>query len=82
MNSLIIRRVLDEATYMLNTKQTIREIATVFNVSKSTVHNDIQKKLLNLNYKNYVQVSEIMKKHIETRHLKGGEATKLKYQSR
>jgi hypothetical protein len=23
-----------------------------------------------------------MKKHIETRHLKGGEATKLKYQSR
>ena len=36
MNSLILKRVLDEANYMLNTKETIREIATVFNVSNAT----------------------------------------------
>ena len=41
MNSLILKRVLDEANYMLNTKETIREVATVFNVSKSTVHMDV-----------------------------------------
>ena len=33
MNCLIIRRVLDEANYMLDTKKTIREVATIFNVS-------------------------------------------------
>jgi putative DeoR family transcriptional regulator (stage III sporulation protein D) len=82
MDSLIKKRIIDESNYIIKTNKTIRETALKFNVSKSTVHNDIQKKLLNLNYKNYVQVSEIMKKHIETRHLKGGEATKLKYQSR
>lgn len=76
------KRIIDESNYIIKTNKTIRETALKFNVSKSTVHNDIQKKLINLNYKNYVQVSEIMKKHIETRHLKGGEATKLKYQSR
>lgn len=82
MDSLIKKRIIDESNYIIKTNKTIRETALKFNVSKSTVHNDIQKKLINLNYKNYVQVSEIMKKHIETRHLKGGEATKLKYQSR
>jgi len=34
MTSLIIKRVLEEANYMLSTKNTIREIASVFNVSK------------------------------------------------
>ena len=41
MNSLIIKRVIDEANYMLETRQTIREIAKAFNVSKSTVHKDL-----------------------------------------
>ena len=41
MNSLISRRVIDEANYMLKTKKTIRDIAKVFKVSKSTVHKDL-----------------------------------------
>ena len=38
MNSLIIKRVIDEAHYMLDTKQTIREIAKVFNVKKGEAY--------------------------------------------
>lgn len=79
MNSLIIRRVLDEATYMLNTKQTIREIATVFNVSKSTVHKDLHERLKEINIELFDKVDSILKYHIEIRHIRGGESTKEKY---
>ncbi len=80
MNSLIIRRVLDEANYMLNTKETIREIATVFNVSKSTVHKDLHERLRDINYELFEQIDSILKYHIDIRHIRGGESTKKKYQ--
>ena len=49
MNSLITKRVLDEAYYMIKTNNTIREIASIFNVSKSTVHKDLHERLANIN---------------------------------
>ena len=76
MNSLIIRRVLDEANYMLKTKQTIREIATVFNVSKSTVHKDLHERLRDINFELFEQIDGILKYHIDVRHIRGGESTK------
>lgn len=79
MNSLIIRRVLDEANYMLNTKQTIREIATIFNVSKSTVHKDLHERLKEINFELFEQIDSILKYHIDVRHIRGGESTKKKY---
>ena len=79
MNSLIVRRVLDEANYMLNTKKTIREIATVFNVSKSTVHKDLHERLAEINIELFEQIDSILKYHIDVRHIRGGEATKEKY---
>ena len=41
MKENIKKRVLDEANHILNTKETIRETASKFNISKSTVHNDL-----------------------------------------
>lgn len=79
MNSLIIRRVLDEANYMLNTKQTIREIATIFNVSKSTVHKDLHERLKEINFELFEQIDSILKYHIDVRHIRGGESTRKKY---
>ena len=79
MNSLIIRRVLDEANYMLNTKETIREVATIFNVSKSTVHKDLHERLKDINYELFEQIDSILKHHIDVRHIRGGESTKKKY---
>lgn len=79
MNSFIIKRVLDEAYYMIKTNDTIREIATVFNVSKSTVHKDLHERLQNINSDLYLQIDSILKYHIDVRHIRGGESTKKKY---
>ena len=79
MNSLIIKRVIEEANYMLDTKQTIREIAKIFSVSKSTVHKDLHERLLEIDFKLFQQIDEILRYHIEIRHIRGGESTKKKY---
>ena len=79
MNSLIMKRVLEEANYMLETKQTIREIAHVFNVSKSTVHKDLHERLIDIDYTLYEKIDNILKYHIDIRHIRGGEYTKNKY---
>lgn len=79
MNS-ISKRVLEEANYMLETKETIREIAKKFRVSKSTVHKDLQERLKNLNKNLFQEIKEILNYHINIRHIRGGESTKKKYQ--
>lgn len=77
---LITNRVINEAEYMVNTKKTIREIAKYFCVSKSTVHIDLNKRLKNINYELYKRVKTILKYHIQIRHIRGGEATRKKYE--
>ena len=79
MNSIIKSRVLDEAEYMLKTKNTIREIAKFFNVSKSTVHKDLHERLFDIDNKLYKEINRILKYHIDVRHIRGGESTKKKY---
>ena len=79
MNSIIIKRVLEEANYILETKKTIREIASVFNVSKSTVHKDLHERLQDINIELFDKVDDILKYHIDVRHIRGGESTKKKY---
>ena len=81
MNSLIIKRVIDEANYMLDTKKTIREIAQVFNVSKSTVHKDLHERLIDIDYELFREIDSILKYHIDVRHIRGGESTKKKYKN-
>lgn len=79
MSSNIIDRVLSEANYILQTEKTIREIATIFKVSKSTVHKDLHERLLEIDQEKYIEVDKILKYHIDIRHLRGGESTKKKY---
>ncbi|MEG2457623.1 MAG: sporulation transcriptional regulator SpoIIID [Bacilli bacterium] len=75
----IIIRTLNEAKYMIKTEETIRQIALIFNVSKSTVHKDLQERLKYIDENIYNKITIIIKKHLEIRHIKGGESTKLKY---
>lgn len=82
MNKNIICRVINEAKYMLETKNTIREIALVFNVSKSTVHKDLRIRLQDIDKKMYSEVSNILKYHLDIRHIRGGNATKYKFLSK
>lgn len=76
----ISKRVLGEAEYMLETKETIRQIAKKFRVSKSTVHKDLQERLENLNKNLFKEIKKILEHHINIRHIRGGESTKKKYQ--
>lgn len=79
MNKNIINRVYEEAKYILKTKETIREIAKVFNVSKSTVHKDLKDRLLEIDDKLYSEVSSVLQYHLDIRHIRGGESTKCKF---
>lgn len=79
MDKYIITRVLEEAFYMIENKSTVRDIADVYNVSKSTVHKDLQERLREINVELHSEVDKIFKEHIEVRHIRGGESTKQKY---
>ena len=79
MNKKIMSRVKNEANYMMETKLTIREIATIYNVSKSTVHKDLHERLLSVDYNLYKKVDKILKYHTDIRHIRGGLSTKKKY---
>lgn len=79
MNKNIINRVLKEARYIIKTKSTIRDIAKVFNVSKSTVHKDLKERLFDIDGYLYNEVSSILKYHLDIRHIRGGNATKCKF---
>ena len=77
--SNINERVLKESQVILKTGYTIREIAKLFNVSKSTVHKDLHDRLRKIDKNKYQKVNEILKYHIKIRHIRGGQSTKLKY---
>ena len=74
-------RVLKETEYILRTNKTVREVANEFNVSKSTVHKDLQDRLPKINKDLYVKVQDLMQQHIDERHIRGGESTKNKYKN-
>lgn len=81
MNNFIIDRIISESNYIIKTKNTIRQTAKKFNISKSTVHKDVAYRLLEIDKSLYQKVSKILQNHIDTRHIRGGESTKRKYMS-
>lgn len=76
----INKRVLEEAKHILQTGDTIRSTAKVFCVSKSTVHKDLHERLVKIDNNLYENIDKILKYHTDIRHIRGGEATKKKYQ--
>ena len=72
-----MNRVYEVTNYIINTNSTIRETAKKFNVSKSTIHKDLQERLSQIDTIKYNIVKQILNEHIETRHIKGGESTRL-----
>lgn len=79
MNKIIEQRVIEIADYIINSKQTIRETAKRFNISKSTVHKDMTERLKKLDLNKYNIIEKIFENHIQIRHIKGGQSTKIKY---
>ena len=79
MNKVISNRVIEEAQYIISTNDTVRDIAKIFKVSKSTVHKDLHDRLKYINSELYIKVDNILKYHTDIRHIRGGESTRLKY---
>lgn len=79
MYESIKKRVIEVSNYMLESKKTIREIAAMFEISKSTIHKDVSQRLKEIDYSLYEKVNKIIEEHKEIRHIRGGESTKIKY---
>ena len=65
--------------YIVETGATVRAVAKVFSISKSTVHKDVTQRLRYQYPQLYRQVKAVLEKNKQERHIRGGLATKRKY---
>ena len=82
MADTIDERACELAVYMIETGATVRCAAEKFGISKSTVHKDIQNRLPRYNQVLYQQVRKVLDTNKQERHIRGGMATKKKFQSK
>ena len=82
MSDTIDQRACELAVYMIETGATVRNAAGKFGISKSTVHKDLQNRLPHCNKILYQQVREVLEKNKKERHIRGGMATKRKFQNK
>ena len=80
MKDYIEERVYELAYYIVSTNSTVRATAKKFRVSKSTVHKDVTERLLELNPGLAAEVKDVLESNKAERHLRGGMATREKYQ--
>lgn len=76
----IEERAVNLAQYIIDTGDTVRGAAKKFGVSKSTVHKDVSERLLHINNALAIEVRKVLDENKAERHIRGGMATKLKYE--
>ena len=76
----IEERAVKLARYIIDSKDTVRGTAKKFGISKSTVHKDLSQRLENINHSLYLEVREVLDENKAERHIRGGLATKKKYE--
>lgn len=76
----IEERAICLAQYIIDSKDTVRGAAKKFGISKSTVHKDVSERLLKINPALAREVRSILDENKAERHIRGGMATKLKYE--
>ncbi|MDR2502009.1 MAG: sporulation transcriptional regulator SpoIIID [Oscillospiraceae bacterium] len=79
MKTTIEERACELAAYIIETRATVRAAAKKFGISKSTVHKDLSERLEHFNKPLYLCVKEVLEFNKAERHLRGGQATRLKY---
>ena len=80
MKDYIEERVLLLANYIINTKCTDRAAAKNLGISKSTEHKDLTERLEEISQGLYDEVRVILDDNKAERHIRGGLATKAKYE--
>ena len=78
----IDERVLVCAEYIITTNCTVRTCASVMGTSKSTVHKDVTERLAQIDREMWEKVHKVLGINLQERHLRGGDATKRKYEKR
>jgi putative DeoR family transcriptional regulator (stage III sporulation protein D) len=73
-------RAISLAQHIIENNATVRQTAKKFNISKSTVHKDVSERLRTLNESLYRQVKLVLEQNKSERHIRGGRATKTKYE--
>ena len=82
MKDYIEERAIKIANYIMEEKATVRQTAKRFGVSKSTVHKDVTDRLAHINPALAAQARVILDINKAERHIRGGLATKEKYEHR
>ena len=80
VRSQIEERAIVVAKYILEKNTTVRQTAKTFGVSKSTIHKDVTERLEEINPTLAKEVKMVLEKNKSERHIRGGMATKLKYE--
>jgi putative DeoR family transcriptional regulator (stage III sporulation protein D) len=81
LKDYIQKRVMDLSCFITERKATVRQAAKYFGVSKSTVHKDVTERLPDINRDLATEVKQVLEVNKAERHIRGGEATKKKYQA-
>ena len=82
LKDYIEERAIEIASYMIQSKATVRQTAKKFGISKSTVHKDMVDRLVQINPERAGEVREVLNINKQERHIRGGLATREKYQQR
>lgn len=80
MKGLPEERAVSLAQYIIENNATVRQTAKKFNISKSTVHKDVSERLKTINEGLYHDVKLVLEQNKMERHIRGGLATKTKYE--
>lgn len=66
--------------HIVATGDTVRGAGEKFGISKSTVHKDVTERLEYVDESLCMRVKEVLSKNLSERHLRGGDATRRKYE--
>ena len=70
------------AAYMIDTGGTVRSAGKHFGLSKSTVHKDLTEVLPRASPALFAQVRKLLEQNKSQRHIRGGLATRRKYENK
>ena len=82
LKDYIEERAVEVACYIIETRATVRQAAKKFGISKSTVHKDCTERLISINPSLAAQTRVVLDLNKSERHIRGGMATREKYQHR
>ena len=81
MKGLPEERAVELARYIIENNATVRQTAKQYGISNSTVHKDVSERLRVINESMYKQVKLVLEQNKQERHIRGGMATKHKYEN-